>query len=99
MNRTLEQRIKFDAGLSIGKSLVLLQHQDRTRRAIVDIRPRGAVYVLPMPRYEDMYSCWSRVKGDACPTDPKAGVIVWGAQDPELMKQFDGEVKATIELR
>ena len=36
--------------------------------------------------------------GDACPPDPKNGVIVWAARNPEYMKEFDGEPVATIEL-
>jgi hypothetical protein len=96
--RTLEQRIKTDVGLTLGQHLVTLHHGARERLALIDIRPRGAVYVLPKPDEGDMYSCCARVKNDACPFDPKAGVIVWGARDPELMKRFDGTPVARIEL-
>lgn len=64
MSRTLEERLKFDHGLTIGRHLVRLTHQGREVRAQVEIGPRGKVSLLVQPRPEDMYSCWRRVQGD-----------------------------------
>ena len=95
MYRTLEERIKFDAGLTIGVHPVTFQHGERYLRALVAIGARGKVSALIEPDESDMYSSWWQVKGDT--TLPKGAVIVWGARDPELIKQFDSPV-ATISI-
>ena len=97
MSRTLEERLKFDHGLTIGRHLVRLTHQGREVRAQVEIGPRGKVSLLVQPRPEDMYSCWRRVQGDK--TTAAGAVIVWGAKDPALRAQFEGEPVATIEVQ
>jgi hypothetical protein len=95
--RTLEQRLKFDHGLTIGTSLVEFTHKGRTRRALVKIGPRGKVTALASPDYDDMYCSWFRIKGDV--TAVIGGVHVWAGRDPEFMAQFQGEPVATVELR
>ena len=95
--RTLEERIKFDYGLSIGHNLVKFTHEGNEKIAIVRIGERGGVWCLTQPGSGDMYSSWWQVKGDT--TDTRGGgVIVWGARDPELIKMFDGVPVATIPL-
>lgn len=94
--RTLEEILKFDSGLSIGESLVDLIANAKTVRTKVDISPRGIVRILTKPDDEDMYTVWQRVKGDVLKAD--GNVIVWGARDPEILKQFDGDSIA-IDMR
>lgn len=97
MARTWEETIKFDSGLSIGVHCVLLQLKNKQRRALVEITNRGKVYLLCEPSEADMYSSWSKVSGDSLEDAGKGrnGVIVWGARDPEIKKQFENPV-ATI---
>lgn len=94
--RTLEQRIKFDHGLSIGRSLVQFTRGDRAITACVEIRPRGSVYVLVKPKDTDMYTSWSRLRGDNL-SQGDGAIIVWAARNPELMAElFSGDHLATI---
>lgn len=90
MERTLEQRLKFDHGLTIGRHVVEIALGQHSRRAIAEISPRGKVYLLFKPRDTDMYSSWRQVKGDILSPKPHGSVIVWGARDPSLMQMFDG---------
>ncbi|TDX21599.1 hypothetical protein DFO67_1359 [Modicisalibacter xianhensis] len=96
--RSLEERIKFDHGLTIGRHLVLFTLGEHSRVALVEIGPRGAVSYLAKPGAGDMYSSWSRIKGDDS-SGIQGAVIVWGARDPELMRMFDGEPVATIPVQ
>lgn len=94
--QTIENLIKFESGLKIGRSPVIIQRRDgSTYSAIVEITNRGSVYLLPKPAPDEMYTGWYRVKGD----DVKlhGGVIVWGARDPDLIKNFNNPV-ATVSL-
>lgn len=91
MARTWEETIKFDSGLAIGTHCVVLETNGGHRRnVLVEITNRGAVYLLPEPSKDQMYSSWSRVRGDRQEDAGKGrnGVIVWGARDPELLKRF-----------
>lgn len=91
MTRTLEQIIKFDSGLSVGRSPVTIQRRDGSMYSvIVEISTKGSVYILPKPERSDMYTGWYRVKGDEVKLH--GGVIVWGARDPELLKKFNDPV-------
>jgi hypothetical protein len=92
--RTLEERLKFDSGLAIGRHPVRLTHQGREVKALAEIGKRGAVSLLVEPQPEDMYSCWRRVRGDITTAD--GAVIVWGARDPAVRALFTGEPAATI---
>lgn len=94
--RTLEQRLKFDSGLTVGRHLVRLTHAGRAIKVLVEIGKRGAVSLLVEPQPEDMYSCWRRVRGDI--TTAEGGVIVWGARDPAVRAMFDGEPVATLNV-
>lgn len=96
--RTLEQRIKFDHGLAVGRSLVTFTFGERSRLAVVEIGPRGRVSCLTKPAPEDMYTSWFRVRGDK--TYSEGPTLVWAARDPELMSTlFDGEPVASIPVR
>lgn len=93
--RTLEQRVKFDHGLTTGQHLVRFTLGERSRLALVRIGARGRVSYLAQPAPEDMYSCWKTVKGDACKSD--GAVMVWAARsESELMAQFSGAPVADI---
>lgn len=92
--RTLEQKIKFDSGLSIGQHLVRIHHQNKSILALVSIGARGKVELLRCPRDEDMYSIWERVTGDTLVNS--GSVIVWAARDPGFMTQFEGDPVASI---
>lgn len=93
--RTLEQRLKFDNGLKIGRNLIELTHKDQRKRAVCDISTRGLVRVLVQPDEAAMYSTWYRIKGDER-TSKGCGVIVWGARDPALREIFNGQPVATV---
>lgn len=95
--RTMEERLKFDYGLSIGKHLVQITHKGQTKRMLVSISPRGIVRVLVRPQPEDMYSAWRRLKGDNF--GDVEHVVVWAASQPEYMAQFDSEPVATIPVQ
>ena len=92
--KTMEQRLKFDHGLSRGVSLVNVTHKGQTKRALVSISPRGIVRVLVKPEPEDMYTSWRRLRGDAFAE--VENVVVWAARDASYMAQFDGEPVATV---
>lgn len=97
--RTLEQRLKFDHGLTIGRHLVNMTHEGNTRKALIEISARGLVHMLLQPRDEDMYCSWARLKGDEYSTKGLR-LYVWAARNhPELMAQFDGEPVATIPVK
>ena len=95
--RTLEQRIKFDYGLTVGGNLVLFTHGDRSRKALVRIGPRGKVTAFAEPDECEMYSSWFQVKGDT--TRAIGGVFVWPRKDAEFMAQFAQEPAAVIPLK
>lgn len=94
-NRTLEQRIKFDHGLKVGRSLVEFRRGDRTRKALVHITARKVIY-LAEPTEHDMYASWRRIRGDACTGEP--GLFTWPARNADFMAQFAGEPVATIDV-
>lgn len=96
--RTLEERIKFDHGLPLGQSLVKFTLGERSRLALVEIGKRGEVYYFTKPDGGDMYSSWTRVRGDNSLSGSGA-VKVWAHKDIEFMAKFDGEPAATIEVK
>ena len=93
---TLEQRIKFDNGLTIGRHLVAISHKGATKPMMVDISPRGIVRVLVKPAPEDMYTSWRRVRGDMSEHD--GNTIVWGARSTAMMEMFDGTPRCTFAI-
>lgn len=96
MPPTLEEKIKFDSGLSIGvHPVTFVLNGVIERRALVEIRPRGAVYMLIEPDESDMYTSWWRIRGDM--SSSEGGTVVWGARDPALRKRFDNPI-ARIEM-
>lgn len=95
--RTLEQKLKFDSGLPIGQSVVTLRKGVLERKALVTITKRGLVYVLPIPREEDMYTSAFRVQGDST-SSKGCDIVVWAAKSTEFMEQFSGPSVAVIEL-
>lgn len=90
-DRTWEQAIKFDSGLTIGAHCVVLENKGNRRGALVEITSTGAVYLLVKPEAGDMYSSWSKVEGDQLKQAPKGrnGVIVWAARDPAHLERFE----------
>lgn len=94
--RTLEQKLKFDSGLPIGRSLVKLTRGPSELLALVDISPRGIVRVLRAPEAGTVYSCWRRIRGDD--TEVDGAVIVWGARDPAMLQEFKGAPRAVVEV-
>lgn len=95
--RTVEQRLIFDCGLCVNAvSLVRFTMNDKVRDALVEVK-RKKVYVLVKPNEGDMYSSWYQMNGNNF-AGIRGNVIVWGARDPELMKMFDGEPLATLEI-
>ena len=95
---TLEQRIKFDHGLPIGRSLVRFTLGELQRLALVEICENGRVFYMVKPGDGDMYSGWQRVRGDKVHTGD-GGIVVWAARDPEYMAQFEGEPVATVPVK
>ena len=93
MDRTLEQILKFDSGLKIGRTIVNASANGMTIRGIVDISPRGIVRLLVKPDEGTMYSSWKRVKGNEQIFDKSSDVIVWGVHVPEVMEMFEGDAK------
>lgn len=96
--RTLEQRIKFDHGLPIGQSLVKFTHGGAERLALVEISERGQVWYFTKPRPGDMYSPWTRVRGDNS-LSGSGPVVVWAEKDAKFMARFDAEPVATIPVK
>lgn len=95
MTRTLEQRIKFDQGLKIGQSLVRFTLGENSRLALVEIGRRGEVWYFTQPIEGDMYSSWTRVRGDNSISGSGA-VKVWASKDAEFMARFNHEPDAEI---
>lgn len=95
-HRTLEQRIKFDAGLTVGEHLVRFVCAGHVRDAVVRIAPRGKVIYLAKPKEGQMYASWQHVRGDN--THAVGGVYVWPIRDPEVMAKFEGTPVAIIEI-
>lgn len=96
--RTLQQRIKFDYGLPIGKSLVTFTLGDLARDAMVEICENGRVYMFAKPTPGDIYVSWTRVDGDK--TIQAAGRLeVWPFRNREFMAQFQGPAVASIPVR
>ena len=96
--RTLEQRIKFDHGLTVGQHLVKFTLGERSRLALVEIGRRGEVYYFAEPSDEDMYGSWTRLKGDKSYSGEGA-VRVWPARDAEFMKKFGRAPDAVIPVK
>ena len=95
--RTLEQLIKFDSGLPVGRSAVSVIRKDGSPYpACVEIGSRGAVRLIRRPTNSDMYTSWHSVKGDDC--TPIGSPIVWGARDASILEMFENPI-ATIDLR
>jgi hypothetical protein len=61
---TLEHRLKFDAGLTIGEHTVELRKRKQSIRVRVSINQNGAVYLLRQPVPHDLYATWGKVEGD-----------------------------------
>lgn len=97
MERTVEQKIKFDSGLTIGVHLVEFKQRTRTQLALIEITSHGSVYGLVKPSEHDMYAAWDRIKGDNWASRPGT-VCVWPYKNPEFMARFEGEPRATIVL-
>ena len=97
--RSLEHRLKFDLGLSVGAPhLITITHKWATRKALVRIGRRGAVSLLFEPRPGEMYSSWSRITGDTYSKTRSDAVIVWAARNPEILAQFQGAPVADVPL-
>lgn len=95
--RTLEQLIKFDSGLPVGRSAVNVIRKDGSPYpACVEIGSRGAVRLIRRPTSSGMYTSWHSVKGDDC--TPTGSPIVWGARNTAILEMFENPV-ATIDLR
>ena len=95
MTRTIEQTIKFDCGLKVGITPVTVQRRDGSRYdALVEITLRGVVRLMPKPGPEDMYTDWYRFKGNTWKLD--SSVVVWGARNPEWLRQFDSPVALVV---
>lgn len=93
--RTIEQLIKFDSGLPIGRTPVTIQRRDGSRyNAMVEITSRGVVRILPKPGPGDMYTSWHRVKGDSVRAE--GAPIVWAVRDQELLRQFDNPTTVVV---
>ena len=97
MNRTLEQRIKFDLGLPVGVSTILVKRGEVERLCLVDIGPRGAVYVLLKPELGDMYITWERLKADKFDKKKLRMVGVYYVHADKVNTWFTEPV-ATLEL-
>lgn len=91
--RTLEQRLKFDFGLTIGDHLVVLQSPFDSHKAIVGIGPKGGVYLTPAPTPQDGWVKRYRVRGDSL--DSK-GQPWWLKTKTEGW--FDGDAEAVVEV-
>lgn len=91
---SLEYRLR--AALPDGLSLVRFTLGDRERIALVDIIG-SRTYYMPKPAPEDMYSSWSRARGDTTNTGENC-IKVWAARDVEFMRQFEGEPVASFEV-
>lgn len=96
--KTLEERIKFDHGLTVGQHLVNFTLGEKSRLALVEISPRGQVWYFTKPIAGDMYTSWTRVRGNNSLSGSGA-VKVWAENDVEFMAKFDGEPVATIEVK
>lgn len=94
--RTLEHRLKFDHGLTVGADhLVQFTLGDKSRLALVNISARGVVRMLIQPTPGDMYSSWARVTADT--TKSEGRILLWAARDmPELMARFDNASAAVV---
>ena len=95
MSRTLEEKIKFDAGLPIGQSLVAFTLGNRKVLALVEISNRGQVWYFTKPQPGDMYKSWVQVKGNKSLTG-KSAVMVRPENDAQFMARFDGTPVAII---
>lgn len=85
--RTLQEFLKFDCGLKIGRTPVTMERRDGSRYpALIEIGPRGSVHLLPAPTESDMYTSWRKITGDTMKVER---TIVWGARDPTLMREFE----------
>lgn len=98
MERTLEQRIKFDHNLPIGQSLVEFVMGEKSKVALVEISNRGAVYCFVKPTGEDMYASWERIRGDFIKTG-KGAIMVWPHKNEEFMRKFSGSPVAKIPVK
>lgn len=96
--RSLEQRLKFDHGLPVGQSLVEFTHNGASRLALVEISNKGAVYYFPKPRSGEMYSSWTKVRGDHSLVG-KGAVKVWPEKDAEFMARFDKTPDAVVPVK
>jgi len=83
--------------LGRGEHCVDLAFRGRTRRALLDVRPRGKVRILIKPEVHDMYTSWREVEGNAL--GRVYNVIVWAARDPALMDVFNREPVAVLHVR
>lgn len=77
----LEQQLKILPDGRDGQRIhcVLIRKGNQSRKMLVDVRPNKAIWVMPEPKLEDMYTSWRKLKGDKF-TDVGA-IIVWAARD------------------
>ena len=97
MERTWEQRLKFDYGLSVGIHLVELVKDGKSRKVLIEIGKRRAVYGLAEPREGDMYAAWGRIRGNAW-ASRTGTVTTWPYENKEFMAQFSGTPVISIPL-
>lgn len=99
MQRTLEQRLKFDSALPLGRHIVDLTLGHRLIRALVDISPRGRVTWLREPEQGDLYTSWQHQTGDTSSACKKSGLLVRPFEISELMASFTGPARAAVVVR
>lgn len=77
---TIEAKLKVLPTGRNGLNLhtIRIMRGDQSRKVLVDVRPNRAVWVLPEPKPEDMYTSWRKLKGDSF-TDVGA-VVVWASR-------------------
>lgn len=94
---TIEHRLKFGLGLPIGVSTIEIRRGAVTRRALVDIGTRGAVYLLPEPVDGDMYITWERLAGDKFDRKKLRMVGVAYVHKARILESF-GEPVAVLDI-
>ncbi len=98
--RTLEERIKFDYGLTTGKDhLVRFAYQGRSINTLVHITARGVVWWINEPDAGTMWASWERLNGNKSLGGIGRMLKTWPMyNDPDIMVKFVGDPVATIEL-
>lgn len=102
MKTTLEQRLTTlrDGADGLNIHTICITRGDQSRTVLVDVRPNKAVWVMPEPKPECMYTSWRKLKGDTF-TDVGA-VVVWAARSDTFnamyREAFAREPELSIEL-